>query len=106
MARPRSTEQEMGTSVFLPCATRVILELDAACRYASFKGRCSDLISIRFLSNPGHYICAFTGRARLADFAECAPTLRCYLKSGSALGKFNLLFWIDRDWSSSQMQEA
>ena len=38
----------MGASVCRPFATKVIRELDGACRYASFKGRCNDLISMTF----------------------------------------------------------
>src|ERR1700730_4704681 len=46
MARPKSTEQEIGASVCVPRAVSVIRELAGSCRYRSFSGRCSDRISM------------------------------------------------------------
>src|ERR1035438_5163342 len=48
MARPISTEHEIGASVWLPCAFKVMRELAGSCRYRSFKGRCS----VRTSMNP------------------------------------------------------
>src|SRR6266853_800596 len=42
MARPISTEQETGTSVWPPFARRVICEALGLLRYSSFNGFCSD----------------------------------------------------------------